>query len=1205
MYKIFDNNLCAPPGYINKTLLVMRLTVILLIATFMQVSATGFAQRITLNKKNVSLHQVFAEVRKQTGFDVLWESNQLKGSATIDAAFNNTPLEDVIKKCLDGKPLVFTIEDKTVVIKEKGPSFLDRAKSVILNLFQDLRGRVLDENGKPLPNASIQIKGKPTVYKSNENGEFVIDNVADDGVLIIRYVGYKQLEINLKDAIMPLEIKLSTTTGDLAEVRITYSTGYQNVPKERATGSFVQLSNEDINRTVSTNILDRIKNISNGLVSLPVGQIYIPDGGGSGNEQNSSDISIRGLSTINANQKPLIVIDNFPYEETGVPPYANTLNNLNPNDVESITILRDAAAASIWGARSANGVIVIKTKAGKFNQRSNVQFTSNVNLTERPDLFKVSLISSADAIAYEKELFNTGIYNDHDDQYPSFNYYPVLSPVMEILLAKRKGAISEGNANAQLEQLANHDVRNDVSKYLMRTSVNQQYNLNLSGGGDKMNYFASVGYDKNLATSIGNQDDRLTLNVKNTYRPIKNLELNTFIAYTQSRVQNNGLDYIQYLGDGRRNYTAPYAMLADMNGNPLHISIASDLRSAYIDTLKIKGILDWHYRPLDEINNNDNNTRVFNARFGGGLKYTVLNGLSLNINGQYEKSLTNLESYYSTKTYFTRNLINQYMFLNAQGQPQYPVPLAGILDYKNSTYTAYNLRGMLNFDKSWGRHTISAIAGADVRETEFDSNESRKYGYDPLTLAYAVNMDFKNQYAMRPAGGGLINNVGSLMGRLNRFLSYYSNVGYTLLDKYTFTASARIDGSNYFGIKANLRYVPLWSVGTSWDIKKESFFKSQMVNSLKLRATYGFNGNLDNRATALPTIRYSNGSNIYNNSQQYASRFTPPNPGLTWEKIRMINLGIDFGLLNNRISGSIEYYTKNTNNLISTAPLDETSGISDFRGNVGGLKSKGLDIQLIGQILNKAMKLYTTLSFNYNANKVTSYYTHPGLLDASTYVTGGLFLEGMPTGSLYSYKWAGLDHLTGNPIGIINGEKVSFDKMLNNSIVKPKDLIYHGSIVAPVFGYMMNTLSYKSFSASFNITYRFGYYFKRPSVNFSTLPDKWGAHGDYGLRWQKPGDELTTDVPSMPLADDNRYQFYSNSEILVEKGDHVRFNDFRLSYNLSGIKMKKLPFNANIFIYANNLNVIVWRANKKGIDPDFNNSIPTPRSIAFGLTLNY
>lgn len=1159
----------------------MRLTTVILIATLMQVSAANMAQQVTYVKSDVTLRTIFKEITKQTGYEVLYANKNLDDQKKIDVNFKNTPLTEVLDKCLSAQNVTYTIdENKGILIKAKEPSFLDKVIDRITAI--DVRGRVVDENGKPLEGATVVLKGTSRTVKTDVRGEFVIANVPDDGVLVIRYVGYKQLEINLKDAVMPLEIKLNVATGELEEVNVTYSTGYQNIPKERATGSFVQIDKELFNRAVGTNVLDRILEVTNSLKTIPLSL----SGGGI-----STDVTIRGFSTINANMKPLIVVDGFPYEESGNEFREISLKNLNPNDVESITILRDAAAASIWGARSGNGVIVITTKKGRYNQKTNIGFTSSVNLSEKPKLDKMNVIQPLDAIEFEKRMFATGVYNQYDDIYPSFDDFPMQSPAIEVMLAARKANLSVPGYNvlkdsevlAKLAEMGSHDVRDDISKYLLQTGVNQQYAFNISGGTDKMNYYSSVGYDRNIPLDKGNDNNRLTLTFRSSYRPIKKLELNAYVVYTKSRSVNNGVGSASYL-PGSTSIVAPYTSLADDNGNPLHVSTRGrGYRTPYIDTASYPALLDWHYKPLEEIKNNDNTSNLYSTRFGGGIKYDLISGLSLNLNSQYEKSLSNINNYKNLKNYETRDLINQFMQRSVNGTIVYPVPREGILDYVNAEQTSWNIRGQLDFNRTLNKHQINALMGAEARETIYGFNNGRIYGYDSNTNTLSANMDYKSAYPTRASGGNALPIPAGIAvgGKQDRFVSYFANAGYTYDNKYTLTASGRVDASNFFGSNANQRFAPLWSSGIAWEISNENFYRLRLLSKLKFRATYGYNANMNNKATALPTAQYNSPSGIYH-SEIKVTLLGAPNPGLTWEKIKNINLGLDYTFSHQRVSGSFDYYIKKGINLIGLKLLEPTLGISSYTGNYANMTSKGFDLMINSVNTNGSVRWSTNFNLSYNVDKITNYEMTASSLTSTSYYFGNAApVLGQPRLKIYSYPSAGLDPVNGNPRGYVNGEVVNFSQVLltpSSGGAKPSDLFYHGSATPQLFGNMINQFDYKHFSFSFNISYALKYYVRKVSVDYSNLFNNWGnAHGDYYLRWNKPGDENITSIPSVPnTTTDNRYAFFSKSNVLVVKGDHIRLNDLRLSYDLNQKILKRSPFSsANIYIYSSNLGIIL------------------------------
>jgi TonB-linked SusC/RagA family outer membrane protein len=1185
MYKNYTKQLGIPEGYVHKIWLIMRLTTVIFIATLMQVSAAGMAQRITMQKNKASLKEVFTQIKLQTGYDVVVASEQLKNTRPVPVNFINAEIVTVLDELLPAQQLSYTIADKTIVIKPKEPSFLESLAERWA--VSDVRGRVVDEEGKALVGASIQVKGKPEVYMSNDKGEFLIKDVADDAVLLIRFVGYKALEVVVKGVTMPLEIKLNVATGELEEVKVDFNTGYQNIPKERATGSFVQIDNELFNRKVGANVLDRILEVTSGLIN----NTYSPDA-------RSNGIQIRGNSTINASSAPLIVVDNFIYE--------GDLNSLNPNDVENITVLKDAAASSIWGVRAGNGVIVITTKKGKYNQDNKISLNSNVTIGAKPDLNYVKTMSSKDWLDFEKKQFSDSVYNDYDDLYPSFNYFPVLSQGVEIMLAARKknkgvagyNLFNDPLVNQQLNELANHDVKDDIKKYLLQNSINQQYALNASGGGNKYFYYTSIGYDKNRSNSIRDENNRLSFNFNNTYRVFENLELNSFVNYTEIINKSNSFSGIA-LPTG--NYTAPYTSLADVDGSAL--AVPYGYRLAFQDTASYPALLDWHYRPLEELKNRNSSYKQSDTRIGAGIKYTIVPGLNVNVKYQFQRSLTNIQNYYSQGTYEQRNDINTFMAVDPVTKIiTTPYPMGDKILKDNAQLTNWNLRANFGFDQSYGKHAISAIGGIEYRETKIEGGTNYIYGFDPNTNGLVVP-DTKGLYPNRFGYDTYLPiRPPFIGGTINRFGSYFANAGYTFMQRYIFSASARVDQSNFFGLKANQRITPLWSVGLIWNISNEDFYHFNFLSKIKLRATYGYSGNTNGGSAYATALYHNDGTPGY--PLQYANVETPDNPQLRWEKVKQFNYAIDFASEKQRISGSLEYYSKKGIDLIGPINIDRTTGWTSFTGNKASIKGKGLDLILNSRNLVGNFGWTTNFLLSYNTDQVTAYDIQPATNQISEYFSYTVPIVGKPLNRLYSYRWAGLDPTNGSAKLYLADTISNYTNYTNANL---SDLIYHGSGTPTIFGTVRNTFAYRNFLLSFNITCKVNYYFRRNSVNFYGMlaGTNWGGHSDYTLRWQKSGDEKFSNVPPLPTSLDLSQDIvYSRSNILVEKGDHIRLQDIRLSYDLNIKSIKRLSFrNIQLYAYANNLGIL-WRANNYGIDPDYSNYGIVPNSKAISLGVN-
>lgn len=1147
------------------------------------------SSRITLDYTDYPIQSIFKQIEQQSGFAFYYGKQASLQNEKATIRVRNENLSSVLQKLLRNQPVEWKIGHQYIVLTPRRiPSSKTVAITDSLPAYKTrLRGVVFDRAGNPVAGASLMEKRSKDGVVSLEDGTFEFQVISPQDIIVVSSVGYQTKEIRY-DGRSFLQVEMDSLIRDIRTVDVV-STGFQTVPKERATGSFVLVDNKTLNRTPSTNIMDRLNFVTSGLVY---------------DKSAPNKYTIRGVSTINASRAPLIVIDGFAYEESGN--YVRVLDGLNPNDVESVSILRDAAAASIWGARSGNGVIVITTKKGNYNMKPEVSFSTNLTFAGRPKIGKIKTISSGDAIGFEKQRFAAGYYNDYDDIYPQSNYFPVVSPAVELMLAARRGEISTAELDQKLNVLSGHRVTDDITRYLTRQETRQQYNIGIRGGNNTSTYYLSAGYDREVGTAIGNGSERYTFNVNNTQRLADFLDLSYYANYTRMALDATNFTYQQMIPmDGQSSMImAPYTMLADNSGNPLAIPLRAGLRQKYIDTLSYPGILDWNYRPLDDVHQASFSTRSDNIRLGGSLRARLVKGLSAEVKGQWMTLNGRTQNLHKASSYYVRDQVNTFMNVDpATSALEYPFPLGATMALDNSRQKSWNLRGQLNYSKSWSRHDVNMLAGIEASESKTSSDKMTLLGYDEQTLT-SKDVNPNTLYPTRPGGGLAAIWTPKTVGyTLNRYLSYYGNASYILDRKYSLSGSIRWDAANLFGVSMNDRRVPLWSAGGSWNIAGENFMNDvTWMDQLKLRVTYGWNGNMINTISSQPIIQYFNSTNLYNTAA-FARITSPPNPNLTWEKVKVLNFGLDFSCFRQRLSGSLEYYRKNGDDLIGLIINDATKGFSRYEGNYASIKGYGWDVQLNGLILDKkSITWRAQWNISFNKERIISYnYIDPKFLEyGDSYIASGAPIVGAPLSPVYSYRWGGLNAGNGNPQGYLSDTLASYNTVLSDNNLKPGDLVYHGSATPRINGNFLHTLTWKDLSLSFNLRYRFDYYIRRPSILYSELISNWSAHNDYANRWQKPGDERSTNVPSASLTPNAlRDRFYRFSSILVEKGDHIRLQDIVLDYTLPSRLFNNKIGALTLRAMASNLGVI-WRANDYNIDPE-NPVLPLPASYTFGI----
>ena len=1193
---------------------VMKLTILLMTTFLMQVSATGFAQRVTLNQKNASLKRLFTEIRKQTGYNVFYEQDKVNDALQFNASFSDQPLEDVLKSVLTPRSLTYEIVNNTVVVKRREQGILDRVAGFFARIT--VEGKVVDsETNQPIPGVTVTLTGTKRSVSTNAEGLFRFADVEDNASLSFSSIGYAAKSMSISET---MYVRLSPVVETLEGVVI--STGYQTLKKENVTGSYSVITAEDIAKAPDVNLLDRL-----------AGQIP-----GVQFDPRTNKIQIRSVSSFSSNYPPLIVIDGFPAisqnlttvtsdQINGNP--ANQLNTstsgnailgtFNPNDIESITFLKDAAASAIWGARAANGVIVITTKKGKKNT-SDISFNTSLSTAEPGNFRNMTAMNSAQYIELEQELVDKNFIQDPvaallSSPANGWRTGPV-SEAMEWMFKAKRNPTTQNIAqrDSALNVLSNRSNRDQLRDYMLQRAVTQQYNLSFSGGANNSSYFISGNYTKDQPIFRSNSGETYSVNSNFTNEFLnKRLTVNTGLSYNAAKAQVNSAA-LRALSVGAYGMT-PYELLVDQNGNRIYKGVTYTKYTS--DSLtRVRNLMPWTYNAIDELNYNHTITSRNAFRVNSSITGKITNWLTATASGQMQRNLTDQVNNQNLNSYATRDLfnnshnpanLNNQNFLRVNA-----VPKGGIYKSSRNINDDYGLRGQLDAKKTFAEdHRIEVLAGTEIRQAKYAGNEATLYGYDEQTST-SVAVNATANYSTLAGGSARLSVPTTVFKGRQRYLSYYSAGSYNYKQKYFATGSVRLDDINILGVDRGDRARPLWSTGLRWDVKAEDFMQNVgWINGLSLRATVGTAGNPPLVSNNYTTI----GAPLVDSYTQlpYVSISNPANQGINWETTKTTNFGIDVSLFNSRLSFNLDVYKKKSYDILINLPINTTYGFGTLLYNAGDLESNGVDLGLNGQIL-KAGKFEwnSTLNLAYNNNKVTDARFPP----VTTTVGLPILTSGYPVDNLFAYRWAGLNATGQSQIYNAAGDVLSSTGF---PTIKAEDRVYGGRTTPPYFGGFMNTFRYGNLSLMARITYNLGHRFLIKNINSSNYPTGTGHSGLLATsvklteRWRQPGDEVFTDVPGLTGNTLNSISWYRNSDINIRDAGHIRFQQLSLSYSVPKRFLDQTKFvkAANIGATISNLGLL-WVANDEGIDPDYQmteafTNLPPTRNYFFNLSVTF
>lgn len=1186
----------------------------------MQVSAASYSQYVTLSQKRITVEKIIREIRKQTGYDILLSTNNsLKGSDQIDASFHQAPLNVVMQKILYGKNLTYTIEDKTILVKPIEKTLVDK----IIDYFFDVKvtGNVKEKSG-PLGGVSVKEKGTNNVVSTDAKGDFQI-TVKDNAVLVFSFIGYKTLEMPVKGK-EPMQITLIEDEALLKEVNIV-STGYQDLNKKLFTGASKSLSAKDAERA---GVPDISRMLEGQVAGVAVQNV-------SGTFGAAPKITIRGATSLTGDNKPLWVIDGIVLEDvvnisneqlsTGD---ANTLigssvAGINPNDIESFQILKDAAATAMYGARAMNGVIIVTTKKGKATQgQPQISYVANLTSYMKPSYDSFDMMNSADQMALYLELEKKGYLNPikviNGDATGVFGkMYNLMYDVDE-----------ENGTFALTQSLADREaylkkaalVNTNWFDVLFKNSLMQEHSLSITSGTEKSKIYFSAGYMDDNGWTIAEKVKRFTGNLRGNFDLSPKLQLG-LLATSSIRKQLSP-------GTSSRTSSASagqYSRQFDINPYSFALNTSRTM-SVYEDD----GSLAYYtnnYAPfniLNETANNYLNTDVLDFKLQGELKYKLSKDLKYSFDGAYRFASTKQEQIITAQSnmaqafradynaYVREN--NPLLFTDPDDPLKIPVtilPHGGFYLQNNVSMSNYYMRNSLDWTKQINKHLFNVFGLAELRfiARQKSSFNGAGYQYDRGGTVFFDHMYFKylsvngyDYYSMKESN--------------ERYLAYMAKAAYSYDDRYSVNATMRYDGSNLLGRSNVARWLPTWNISGAWNVDQEKFFHANKIFSqARVRLTYGLVASISSATNSSIVLENSVTNRPFLSDKENSIVIAHlENSDLTWEKQYETNLGFDLGFLKNRINLTVDLYDRKGFDLIGLLRTSGIGGEDTKYANYADMKSKGIEFTLSGNVLNgTGLKWRAQFNGAFHKSEITNLQTIPTIWNMVKQ-EGGM-LVGYPVRSLFSIQFDGLDHNTGQPY-FINENGVPGSSSVNTASTNLSNLVYHGPVDPKVTGGFFNAFTYKQFSLSALITFSAGNFVRLNPVFKSKYSDLDATTNELLKRWVLPGDEQKTNVPAiLGIMNYNAlvgypYNNYNYSTERVAKGDFIRLKQIMLSYQLPEKLTKRFwAKSASVSLVTNNIWLLYSDSKLNGQDPEFAQSggvaMPMAKQTSLSLKFNF
>lgn len=1102
-------------------LLRMKCTIIALLLCFQ--SVIGASQQISLNVTNVPLETILDMVKAQSGHQVLYNSETIKNIKSGAVQLQNAPIADAMKEILKDLPLTYEIKSGTILIKPQPGKTASSALSLDhQHIHQDrIQGRVLDEQGQPLVGVSVRVTGTNIATLTNTNGEFILENLPEEALLQLSSVGFEPVRISTKDLQGPIVMVAAITQLDDVVV-----TGYNTQARRSITGSVASVKGADIENMSVQSFDKAIQGRAAGvLIQSATG---VPGG--------AVRINIRGVGSINAGTEPMYIVDGVQLnsDATSSRTSTNAMAYINPNDIASIEILKDAASAAIYGAQAANGVILITTKKGQSGKTNfSVNYYEGISQQTR----NMNVLSSQDAIALRQEAL--------------MNNDPMLSPTVALAQALADFGVRPDLSEEEINALPTYDWQGEAFKPGSVRNVE----FSASGGADASTFYISGAYNKHDGNVTNIDFERGTFRMRLNQEVSPRFSMEGGVNLSMITQNGNTGSAGNTSGVASPQYTAAYMPPTVPIYNP------DGTFNAY------EGMPGTGFNPIQAATVDENLVRQRGLIGNFSASYKILPELTF-------------RSFYGI----------DYRFIRADyyRDPRTPNGAAwnGYLIDDNTENVNFSTNQTLTYTNVFNHdHTVTAMLGAEYRSDVREYESARANNFP--TYQFRTNQSAAEPYSV----------TGSWSA--SRRLGFFGQVTYDYQRKIFVSAVARYDGSSRFGVQNRFGFFPGISAG--WDMAQEDFMHSPWLDQLKLRVGYGIVGN--DQINNVSSRGFYQGGTRYN--QEAALRLqTLANPFLGWERNISTNIGLDYGFLNNRISGSLEVFHRESQRLLLNKPLPLTSGFSNVDDNLGRLVNKGLEFDL--NTINLQLGDFTWRS-NFNIafleNEVVELY------DGEEFISNTVRV-GYPLKIWYRARYAGVNASNGRPMWYDKDGNITYQPTADDNVPTKEGW------QSDYYGGFTNTFSYKGFDLSVLLHYDMGRHMANTMYqvwyNVMSNPGRNTLQELYDDRWTYPGQITYVARPIAGGAEPNSATRSLASSQFLHDASFIRLRDVTLGYRFSGSILDRLHV-ANARIYMSAVNLYTW-TNWVGYDPEFavggsvsNNQgvVPQTMSMTAGIQIGF